>query len=120
MPCALAAFSTSSGESSVWILSAQTRAPDVGGNRVGHRADGEHGVHRAELFRAAPVQNVGISRKHVQHLGRARCAMRRLDVFHQVRKLFRRHVGQRIRFVSRELGAFPAGVNWLRDIRALA
>ncbi len=40
------------------------RAPDVGGNPVGHRADGEHGVHRAELLLAAPVQNVGLGRKH--------------------------------------------------------
>src|SRR5262245_50882593 len=41
-------------------LPAQTRSPDVGGNPVGHRADGKHGVHRAELFLATPVQNVGI------------------------------------------------------------
>jgi hypothetical protein len=85
-------------------LSPQTRAPDVGGNRVGHRADGEHRVHRAELFLAAPVQNVGIGRKHVQQLGRPRCAMRRLDVLHQVRELFRRHIHERIRFVLVEVG----------------
>src|ERR1051326_2652642 len=42
-------------------LPAQTRAPDVGGNPVRHRANGEHGIHRSELLFAAFVQNVRIN-----------------------------------------------------------
>src|ERR1043166_3655885 len=40
-------------------LAAQTCPPDLGGNPIRHRADGEHGVHCPELLLAAPVPNVG-------------------------------------------------------------
>ena len=58
----------------------------------------KHRVHRAELFLAAPVQNVGIGRKHSEHLGRTRRAMRGLHVLHQVGQLFRGHIVAGLRF----------------------
>src|SRR5262249_53946912 len=64
----------------------------------------KHGVHYAELFLTAPVQNVGVSRKYGQHLRRTRRAARRLHVPHQVSELFRRHVVIWIQFVLLERG----------------
>src|SRR6266576_144580 len=101
-------------------LTPQARAADVCGDPLVHCADGKHRIHRPELLLAAPIQNIGIGRKHVQHLGRARCATRRLNVLHQIRELFRRDVRIRIRFNLLESGLFLSRRKLVKDIRARA
>ena len=97
IPSLCATFSSSCGDSSVWIWPRKLAGSDIGVNPIRHCPDGKHRVHHSELLLAAPVQNVGISRKHMQHLGCARRPMRRLNVLHQVGELVRGHVVECIR-----------------------